>query len=108
MTPESVWKTVGTAEVDWLAAEDSDGAWTGYTIGNRPDAVWLLHAMFEAESVTTSMTHDDVRHRLLDAGLEQPQVVGDVNLDEVSVVTGGGLGRSQHPSPAGGTCPTGG
>jgi hypothetical protein len=99
MTPESAWKTVGIAEVNWLAAEDSDGAWTGYTIGNRPDAVWVLHAMFEAGSVTTSMTHDDVRHRLLDAGLEQPHIVGDMNLDEVSVVTGGGLGRSQHPGP---------
>lgn len=99
MTPESAWKLVSIAEANWLAAEEPGGGWTGYPVGNHPDAVWVLHAMFETDSMPTSLTHDDVRHILLDAGLEQPHVVGDLNLDEVSVTTGGGLGRSQHPGP---------
>jgi hypothetical protein len=86
-------------EVAWLAPAGSGGTWTGYPIGNDPDAVWVLHAMFEAESATTGVTHDAIHNRRLAAGLAQPHIVGGVNLDEFGVVTGGGIGRSQHPGP---------
>jgi hypothetical protein len=99
MTPWLAWHMALADEIAWLAAVGTGSTWTGYPIGNDPDAVWVLHAMFEAESAPSSVTHDDIHRRRLAAGLEQPHIVGSVNLDEVGVVTGGGLGRSQHPGP---------
>lgn len=92
------WREVKLDEADWLAELRPDGEWTGYDPGARPDAAWILHAMYEWESGPTQTTHHELRRSLLEADLVQPELLGGINLDEWGVVdTGGALGRSQHP-----------
>lgn len=99
MAADTAWRPADLAEAAWLAETDGDGGWTGYDPGGRPDAVWILHAMYESEAGPTTTTHDDVHRGMLDAGLTERLVIGDLDLDAASVTTGGGLGRSQHPGP---------
>lgn len=94
------WHEVARDEADWLAELRPDGELTGYDPGGRPDAAWILHAMYEWESGATRTTHQDLRRSLLDAHLVEPELIGGINLDEWGVVdTGGAIGRSQHPGP---------
>jgi hypothetical protein len=94
------WREVGLGAADWLAELRPGGDWTGHDPGARPDAVWILHAMYEWESGPTRTTHHELRRALLDADLVEPELVGGINLDDWGVVdTGGVLGRSQHPGP---------
>ncbi|BCJ75450.1 hypothetical protein CS0771_49940 [Catellatospora sp. IY07-71] len=94
------WRETHLDEAGWLAELCPGGEWTGYDPGPRPDAAWILHAMYEWESGPTETTHQQVRESLLDADLVEPELLGGINLDEWGVVdTGGALGRSQHPGP---------
>ncbi|GAA1621263.1 hypothetical protein ACFQY4_24345 [Catellatospora bangladeshensis] len=94
------WRETHLDETGWLAELCPEGEWTGYDPGPRPDAAWILHAMYEWESGPTETTHQQVRESLLDADLVEPELLGGINLDEWGVVdTGGALGRSQHPGP---------
>jgi hypothetical protein len=96
----SAWRETALGEAQWLAELRPDGEWTGYDPGARPDAVWILHAMYEWESGATRTTHHELRQSLLDAHLVEPDLVGGIDLDAWGVVdTGGALGRSQHPGP---------
>ncbi|WP_212829948.1 hypothetical protein [Catellatospora sp. TT07R-123] len=95
---ETPWHPVALAEADWLAELDPDGADRGFDPGSRPDAVWILHAMYEWESGPTRTTHQDLRRSLLEAGMVEPNVVGGIDVDAWGVIeTGGQVGRSQHP-----------
>ena len=61
--------------------------------------VWVLHAMYEADDRPSGLSHDEVHRIELEAGTVEPQVVGDVNLDELpgAVVIGSAVGASADP-----------
>jgi hypothetical protein len=62
--------------------------------------VWVLNAMYEHDDMPAGLTHHELRQQAIAAGLEEPEIVGGVNLDEATVTTGGGLGfQEKPPSP---------
>lgn len=94
----AVGRTLEVAEqeqwLDWLGTRSSDDGVTGFDAGGWPDAVWVLHSIYEDPRSTSDATWDDARHARLDAGLDSPLVIGSVSLDECSTVIGGSLGMS--------------
>jgi hypothetical protein len=74
---------------------------TGFNPADRwPAAVWVLNAMYERDDMPAGLTHHELRQHAIAAGLEEPEIVGGVNLDEATVTTGGGLGfQEKPPSP---------
>lgn len=93
------WHVADRELVSWLGTPETDLGWCGYKIDSRPDAVWLLNAMYEHESGSAELTYDEERRQRLSAGLEQPMVIAGFDLDAESVVIGNDLGRSEHPGP---------
>ncbi|MFI6170437.1 hypothetical protein ACIBCN_26895 [Nocardia sp. NPDC051052] len=93
------WTVADRELVSWLGTPDTDVGWCGYEIDARPDAAWLLHAMYEHESGATELTYDERWQRRLAAGLAQPTAINGVNLDAKASVPGNDLGRSEHPGP---------
>ncbi|MEU7145011.1 hypothetical protein ABZ942_36600 [Nocardia sp. NPDC046473] len=63
------WNVADRELVSWLGTPETDVGWCGYQIDPRPDAVWLLHAMYERESGTTELTYDERWRQRLAAGL---------------------------------------
>jgi len=51
-------------------------------------SLWILNAVYENPEMPADMTHHEVHRQAIDLGLRQPTVVGDVNLDELTVTTG--------------------
>jgi hypothetical protein len=68
------WPLAPSGATDWLRELCGDGL-TGFMPPAMPDAVWVLNAMYERE-----------------------QGPG-IDLDAVSITTGGSLGRARHPGP---------
>jgi hypothetical protein len=64
-----------------------------------PDAVWVLNAMYEHEQGPADVSYHEYHRARLTEGSAQPHVVAGIELDAVSVATGGGLGRAGHPGP---------
>jgi hypothetical protein len=87
--------------VEWLAPVDRRGAEVGNTTGYFADLWpaegWVLHAMYENPDLPADLTHDDVHRLELETGVSEPAVVGNVNLDDVTTVIGGGKGKSSAP-----------
>ena len=77
----------------WLGA---DGA-TGFDPDGWEASIWMAHSIFELPGVDVSYTHDDAHKADIAAGVSEPLIVGSINLDDVSIVTGGGLGYAERP-----------
>lgn len=93
------WNIADRVLVSWLGTPETDLGWCGYSTDSRPDAVWLLHAMYEHESGSAELTYNEERRQRLAAGLETPTIIAGFNLDAASVVIGNELGRSEHLGP---------
>ncbi|WP_018654847.1 hypothetical protein [Actinomadura flavalba] len=98
---EDAWTPVAGDAVGWLAELDPDHCYSGFEPPGRPDAAWVLHAMYVWRDGLVTTTHDDVHRSVRAAGLSEPEpdglesAVGE--LLEDAVVTGSQLGRSGHP-----------
>ncbi len=87
-----------TAErMDWLKDRPSEEAVTGFDADGWPATTWVLHAMYENPDLARLGTHDDVHRRRLDRGDVAPLIIGDVDIDASTTVTGTPLGFVIHP-----------
>ncbi len=84
-------------ELSWLADLPDIEAVTGYDAQGWESSTWLLHAMYENPSLPTEITHHQGRQSRIAEGLIEPLIVGEVNLDERSTVTGTPLGFVVRP-----------
>lgn len=87
------------AQLEWLAAQPEDERTTGYSPAGWEAETWLLHSMYENPDLHGLGTHDDVRRRALEDGEATPDIVGGINLDEVTTSTGTPLGFRTKPGP---------
>ncbi|MGC5395897.1 hypothetical protein ACPXCP_09085 [Streptomyces sp. DT20] len=94
----SLWPLVPPAATDWLLELCGDGL-TGFMPPAMPDGVWVLNAMYEHEQGPTEVSYDEHHQARLADGSTQPHIVAGIDLDAVSIATGGGLGRARHPGP---------
>jgi hypothetical protein len=85
------------AEVEWLRNRSDDDYSGGIDATGWEESIWILHSMYEASSIASSRTHDDAHRSALDAGLAEPTVINERNLDEKTILTGSPLGFSEHP-----------
>jgi hypothetical protein len=83
-------------ELAWLADRPVEESATGYDAQGWPASIWILHAMYENRSLRDLGSHDDL-HRRLAQGLLPPMIIGDVNLDAVTTVSGTPLGFVVRP-----------
>lgn len=73
---------------------------TGFDpVGGWPARAWILNAVYERDDIPSGLTHHDTRQMSIHAGVEEPVIVNDVNLDEVTVTTGTTLGFVETPAP---------
>ncbi|MET9031167.1 hypothetical protein ABZW96_37100 [Nocardia sp. NPDC004168] len=91
------WNVADRELVSWLGTPETDLGWCGYKIDSRPDAAWLLHAMYEHESGLAKLTYDEEQRQRLAAGLEKPTRIPGFDLEARSCVIGNELGRSADP-----------
>ncbi|WP_411575408.1 hypothetical protein [Streptomyces mutabilis] len=94
----SLWPLAPSGATDWLLERCGDGI-TGFMPPAMPDAVWVLNAMYEHEQGPADVSYHEYHRARLTEGSAQPHVVAGIELDAVSVATGGGLGRAGHPGP---------
>jgi hypothetical protein len=86
--------------LSWLESRAADPeAVTGYDAVGWEASAWILHAMYEHPGLPGDVTHDDLHRSCLARGLDEPTVIGGVNLDDVSASTGIPLGFEQAPGP---------
>jgi hypothetical protein len=89
--------------ISWLAGEDLSAdhgipGGTGFDLVSGWEAsLWVLNAVYENPEMPVDMTHHDVHQRAMEMGLRQPTMVGEVNLDELTITTGQSLGFAQRP-----------
>ncbi len=84
----------------WPAVYGSAHGATGYDPTDMwAAAVWVLHAMYEQPEIEPGLTHHELHQQAIAAGLREPTVVGDVNLDEITTTTGVPLGFGERPGP---------
>jgi hypothetical protein len=86
-----------TSLLKWLADRPDEEAVTGYDAAGWESSTWVLHAMYSNASLTGLGTHDELHRRRVDAGDIAPLIIGDVNLDERTTVTGTPLGFVVRP-----------
>lgn len=67
--------------------------------GGWPARAWILNAVYERSDIPSGLTHHDARRMSIDAGAEEPVMVNDVNLDDLTVTTGATLGFAETPAP---------
>ncbi|MFW6639308.1 hypothetical protein ACOALZ_04630 [Nocardiopsis algeriensis] len=93
------WRVVPSGETCRLAELTGDDGLTGFMPPPLPDAVWVLHPMYEHEHGPSDRTYDDYhRARSANTGVSSWRF-GDVDPTRVGTVIGGGLGRAEHPGP---------
>lgn len=95
MDIEDAWGRVPGDAARWLRELDPGHGHSGFEPPRRPDAAWLLHAMYVWEEGLVTTTHDDVHQSVTAAGLTAQSDVGD--LLEGAIVTGVDIGRSGDP-----------
>lgn len=95
-TLSDLWPLAPSGATDWLRKLCGDGH-TGFMPPALPDAAWVLNAMYEHEQGPAEVSyHEYHQARLMDGGI-QPDIVAGVGLEALGIVTGGGLGRAEHP-----------
>ncbi|MBG0831645.1 hypothetical protein HS041_28345 [Planomonospora sp. ID67723] len=92
------WPLAPASATDWLRELAGDGL-TGFMPPPLPDAAWVLNAMYEHDQAPTGISHDDVHRAAIANGSVSPEIVGGIDMNTVGTVTGGGLGRAEHPGP---------
>lgn len=92
-----LWPLAPSSETDWLTELCGDGT-LGFSPPRRPDAAWVLNAMYEHTGGILGISHHEARQAAIAAGAVAPSRFGDIDL-ETGVATGGGLGRAEHPGP---------
>ncbi len=80
----------------WLADRPDEEAVTGYDAAGWKSSTWVIHAMYVNADLKGLGTHDEL-HRRLDAGDVAPLLIGDVDLDRQTTVTGTPLGFVVRP-----------
>lgn len=83
----------------WLTDSTGTGEITGFDHQEWEAGCWVLNTMWHNPASDGIGTHDEVHRAGLASGEVDPLVVGAVNLDEVGVLTGGGLGYAWWPGP---------
>jgi len=86
-----------TDQLSWLVASAEEEEVAGYDLQEWLASMWILHAMYENPALHGLGTHDDLHKRRLDAGDVAPLIIGEVNLDEGTTVTGTALGFVIRP-----------
>lgn len=94
-----------TNELLWLRERPTIEAVTGFAPEGWEAETWVLHAMYENPQLAGLGTHDDLHRRRLGAGEAAPLIINDVNLDNVTTVSGICLGFVVAPDPLGAECP---
>ncbi|CAM5652019.1 hypothetical protein SAVIM338S_06551 [Streptomyces avidinii] len=92
------WPLAPSSATDWLLELAGDGV-TGFMPPALPDAVWVLNAMYEHEQGPSDVSYDDCHRARLADGSAKPQILGSIDFTGVGTVTGGDLGRAEHPGP---------
>lgn len=82
--------------LEWLGPSD-EGALTGYDLDGWDATTWVLNAMYENASLVGLGSHDDIHRQRLNSGTIAPIIIGDVNLDEGTTVSGTDLGFVVRP-----------
>ena len=57
---------------------------------------WVLNAVYENPEMP-DMTHHELHRQAIELGLREPTMVGEINLDELTVTTGQTLGFAERP-----------
>ncbi|WP_411126395.1 hypothetical protein [Streptomyces sp. x-19] len=94
----ALWQIVPSAETDWLVELCEEDGITGFPPPGMPDAAWVLNAMYEHEQGPGTVSHHEVHQARLADGSIEPATFGGIDF-EVGTVTGGDLGRAEHPGP---------
>ncbi|MFI5801389.1 hypothetical protein [Streptomyces sp. NPDC051561] len=99
----ALWPQAPSGATDRLAELCGEDGLTGFMPPAMPDAAWVLNAMYEYEPEhqqgPAGVSHHEYRQARLADGSIRPSTARDVDLEAVSVATGGGLGRARHPGP---------
>ncbi|GAA1739136.1 hypothetical protein GCM10009809_38200 [Isoptericola hypogeus] len=94
----SSWEPVHNpiSVLGWL--EDQEDPLTGYWAPSVfEDSTWILHAMYQDESLLGLGTHDDVEKESIRRGLRGADVVGGIDLSAATVDSGTPLGWAERP-----------
>ncbi|WP_157695520.1 hypothetical protein [Nakamurella panacisegetis] len=84
--------------VEWLKQTgQTSGFVTGFDPDGWPANAWLLHAMYQNQALAGLGTHHDARRSAIDRGAVEPVIIGEVDLDASSTVTGVPLGYVARP-----------
>ena len=98
MTILDLWPLAPPSTTGWLLDLCGDGL-TGFLPPPLPDVAWVLNAMYEHEQGPAEVSYHEDRQAGLRDGSIQPDIIGGIDFEEVGVVTGGDLGRAEHPGP---------
>ncbi len=102
MKRNRAWRAITeSAATEWLGDRTDERLPTGLDAHGWERSTWILHAMYEIEVDGPVPTFDELRRSRVEAGLEEPAIVGDVNLDDVTIATGGPLGLVDRPEGSG-------
>ncbi|MEV5510125.1 hypothetical protein [Streptomyces orinoci] len=94
----ALWQIASSTETEWLVELCKDEGTTGFPPPGMPDAAWVLNAMYEHQQGPGLVSHHEVRQAGLADGSIEPDSFHGIDL-EVGTVTGGRLGRAEHPGP---------
>ncbi|MFJ3235873.1 hypothetical protein [Streptomyces sp. NPDC086787] len=86
------WPLTAGREADWLRDLTSDDGLTGFMPPALPDAVWVLHSMYEHELGPTGMSYVEYERRVLLGG--GPEIVPGLDPADVMDAVPG-----EHPGP---------
>jgi hypothetical protein len=96
-----VERTTDANVVGWIRERALDPeSVTGWNATGWAAAIWILHAMYETDSLPGGVSHDDVHRIERAAGTLPPLMLGDVDVYEVmkdATIVGSSLGRTGRP-----------
>ncbi|MEU7281587.1 hypothetical protein AB0A69_22850 [Streptomyces sp. NPDC045431] len=107
-----LWPLAPSDATHWLLERCGDGV-TGFMPPAMPDACWVLNPMYERDQEheraqeherphgqgAAEISYHEYQQARRAQGQVQPFGIGGVDLTDVGVATGGGLGRAEHPGP---------